>query len=104
MTMYARIEHKAEGIYTASLIAWPDIVAQGPSEDEAIRSLREVVTTRLAGSKVVPFDIGVERSWLQTAGMFRGHPFADELDAVMADYRRERDGVEQDSPSQDHAA
>lgn len=104
MTMYVRVEHNAEGGYTASLIGWPDLIAQGPSEDEAVRSLRQTLTARLAGAKIVPFELSVERPWLQTTGMFQDDPFADELDSVIADYRRERDAADAFDAQQDHAA
>jgi hypothetical protein len=104
MTLYARIEQDAQGIYTISLIGWSGIVAQGASEAEALRALREIVMARLAGAKVVPFDLGAERPWLQTAGMFRDDPFAEEFDAVLTNYRREIDAADYAAPSRDHAA
>jgi predicted RNase H-like HicB family nuclease len=104
MTMYVRIEHNAEGGYTASLIGWPDLIAQGGSEDDAVRLLRQTLTARLAGSKIVPLELTVERPWLQTAGVFEDDPFADELDAAIANYRRERDAADSLDAQQDHAA
>jgi predicted RNase H-like HicB family nuclease len=104
MTMYALIENKPEGSYTASLIGWPDITAQGATKDEAIHSLRRILDTRLKTANVVALEIPVEQPWLQTAGMFKDDPFADELDTVLADYRRERDAEDLLAATQDHAA
>jgi hypothetical protein len=53
---------------------------------------------------VLSIDFTVERSWLQTAGMFKDDPFADELATVIAEYRRERDATDTPEATQDHAA
>jgi hypothetical protein len=36
--------------------------------------------------------------------MFKDDPFADELDAVIAEYQRERDAEDSSEATQDHAA
>ncbi len=104
MTMYVLIENKPEGKVTASLIGWPAITAQGNTETEAVSALRRSFTTQLSDAKVIPLELGVERPWLQTAGMFEDDPFADELDTVIAAYRRERDAEDAFEAGQDHAA
>jgi predicted RNase H-like HicB family nuclease len=104
MTMYVLIETTPEGAYTASLIGLPTIKAQGSTEDEAIRCLRRLLAEQLKDVKLVPFELGGEQPWLHTAGMFKDDPFADELDAVIADYRRELDAEDLRPDTQDHAA
>jgi predicted RNase H-like HicB family nuclease len=104
MTMYMLIENKPEGKVTASLIGWPDITAQGNTEGEAVRQLRHSLTAHLKDAKVVPLELGAEPPWIQTAGMFDGDPFADELAALIDDYRRERDAEDLLPDAQDHAA
>jgi len=104
MTMYVRIEYKPEGSVTASLIGWPEVTAQGNTETEAVSALRRSFTTHLRNAKVIPFELGGERPWLQTAGMFKHDPFADELDTVIAAYRRERNAEDALEATEDHAA
>lgn len=104
MTMYVLIEHKPHGKVTASLIGWPDMTAQGGTEAEAVRALRRSFTTHLQDAKVIPLDLAEERPWLATVGMFTDDPFSDELDALIADYRRECDTAESSPPVQDYAA
>jgi hypothetical protein len=53
---------------------------------------------------VIQLALDVERPWLQTAGMFKDDTFADELDAPIAEYRRERDADDVLDATQDHAA
>lgn len=103
MTMYVLLENKPKGKVTASLIGWPDITAQGGTEAEAVSALRRAFTAQLRDAKVIPLDLGVERPWLQTAGIFKDDPFADELDAVIAEYRRERDAADALEAAPDHA-
>jgi hypothetical protein len=104
MTMYVLIENKPEGKVTASLIGWPDMTAQGSTEAEAVSLLRRSFTAHLREAKVIPLELDVERPWLQTAGMFKDDPFADELDAAIAEYRRQRDADDVPDAQQDHAA
>jgi hypothetical protein len=94
MTMYVLIENKPEGKYTASLIGLPSVKAQGQTEDEALAELRQSLTAQLRQARIVPLDVDLapsENPWLQTAGLFKDDPLAEELDAVIAEYRRERD-------------
>ena len=104
MTMYVLIKNKPEGNVTASLIGWPEMTAQGGTEAEAVSALRRSFTAHLRDTKIISLDLGVERQWLQTAGMFEDDPFADELDAVIAEYRRERDAEDAPEATQDAAA
>jgi hypothetical protein len=77
-----------------SLIGWPDITAQGGMEAEAVSALRRSFSARLRDAKVIPLELDRERPWLQTAAMFE-----DELDALIAEYRRERDVYRRDDIS-----
>jgi len=104
MTMYVLIENEPEGEYTASVIGWPDITAQGGTEDEALSHLRGLLTTHLTHAKIVPLELPAEPPWLQTAGMFKDEPFADELQELIAAYRRERDTLDGSPNTQDQAA
>ena len=80
------------------------MTAQGSTEAEAVSLLRRSFTAYLREAKVIPIELDVERPWLQTAGMFKDDPFADELDAAIAEYRRERDADDVLDATQDHAA
>jgi hypothetical protein len=104
MQLYMHIEHKPEGVVTASLIGWPEITAEGHTEEEVIRSLQQTLAMKLRDARIVPIDVPIESPWLQTAGMFKDDPFAEELDALIAEYRREIDAEEQAATSEDQAA
>jgi len=94
MTMYVLIENRSEGKYTASLIGWPAVAAQGESEDEALSQLRQSLTAQLRQVKIVPLDIDLvsaENPWLQIGERFKDNPLLDEVSESIAEYRRQLD-------------
>ena len=98
MRAYMLIERLAEGRYTASLLGWPGMIAQGATEDEAAATLRQQVEAQRDHVQIRPIDIGlpvVHEPW-----SFTNDPFAAEFDAVIAANRRELD----DPAVQDRAA
>ncbi|WP_448539757.1 type II toxin-antitoxin system HicB family antitoxin [Roseiflexus sp.] len=104
MTMYVLIENKPTGRVTASLIGWPSMTVQGNTEVEAMNALRQLIASHLKDARIVPLDIETERTWLQTAGVFKDDPFAAEFDELMSGYRREHDDENSPELPQDHAA
>jgi len=98
MTMYVLIENKPEGKYTASLLGWPAIKAQGETEDEALTQLRQSLARQLKRARIVPLEIDIAQSdnpWLQTAGIFKDDPFATEIQESIAAYRCELDAQDE---------
>src|SRR3954451_21969369 len=92
MTMYVLIEQKPEGKYTASLIGWPAIEAQGESENEAVSQLRQSLTAQLRQARIVPLDIDLiatQNPWLQVGDQFKENPLLDEVSESIAEYRRQ---------------
>lgn len=95
--MYALIENKPEGTYTASLIGWPDMKAQGATETEALSQLRQLLTAQLRRARIVPFDVDVpaeDNPWLQLDDTFKDNPLLDEVVRSIATDRREQNAVE----------
>jgi predicted RNase H-like HicB family nuclease len=98
MTMYVLIENKPAGKYTASLLGWPAIKAQGKTEDEALAQLRQSLARQLKGGRIVPLEIDIapnENPWLQLAGIFKDDPFAQEVQESIAAYRRDLDAQDE---------
>ena len=94
MTVSVLIEMLESGDYRATLLGWPESTAKGATEEEALSRLRESAQSRLANSKIVPLDLGVEitpNPWLQISERFRDNPLLDEVDAAIAEYRRQLD-------------
>ena len=100
MAIYALIENKPDGMYTASLIGWPDITAQGETEDEALTWLRQSLTHQLKQARIVPLELDLSQSnnpWLQLGESFKDNPLLDEVTQSIEEYRRQLDTVEPDS-------
>ena len=100
MTMYVLIESKPDGKYTASLIGWPDIRAQGETESEALNHLRQSFTAQLRQARIVPLDVDLnvaDNPWLQLGEAFKDNPLLDEVTQSIAEYRRQLDAVDADS-------
>ena len=96
MTVYVLIENTPEGKYTASLIGWPAVKAQGKSESEALSQLRQSLTAQLSRARIVPLDVElapVENPWLQLGDRFKENPLLDEVSESIAEYRRQLDAV-----------
>jgi chaperonin cofactor prefoldin len=100
MTMYALIENKPDGKYAASLIGWPDITAQGETEDEALAKLRQSLARQLKRARIVPLELDTSQSdnpWLQIGDLFKDNPLLDEVTQSIEEYRRQLDVVDEDS-------
>jgi predicted RNase H-like HicB family nuclease len=94
--MYMLIEHKTEGIYTASLIGFPGVQAQATSEQEAIALLRRSLTDHLHHAKIVPLDVDLtqaENPWLQLGERLQANPLLAEVAESMTEYRNQLDSI-----------
>jgi len=72
------------------------LTAEGATPEEALRKLREQVTSRAAagdrfGSLEVPRE---EHPLAPFGGYLKGHPLLERWKQAMAEYRRERDAAE----------
>jgi len=82
--------------YIARPVLWPDEVAYGATEQEALETVRALIRDLLHRTRFVQVevDVPVEQSdnpWLAKAGMFTDDPTWDSFLKAMADYRQELD-------------
>lgn len=100
MKMFVLLDPLAEGGYNATLLGWPEVTAQGTTEEEALNNVRLAVRVRLAQAKIVPIEleeVPADHPWLRLAGMFQDNPLVDEVEAEIASYRCEVDTREDTS-------
>lgn len=95
MTYYVTVENGAANYYTATVIGWPNCVAEGATREEAITRVKRRFTERLKQVEIVPIEVestlapAIERSdehpWARFAGMYEDNPLFDEvLNAIQA--------------------
>lgn len=101
MTYYVTVENGAANHYTATVIGWPNCVAEGATREETITRVKRRFTERLEQVEIVPIEIestlaeptghSDEHSWARFAGMYEDNPLFEEvLDAIQT-YRRTLD-------------
>ncbi|MEZ4862908.1 MAG: hypothetical protein R3C14_16440 [Caldilineaceae bacterium] len=98
MTYYVMVENGAAQHYTATIIGWPNCVADGATREEAITRVKRRFTEQLNHVEIVPVELEIEAQphhpWTKFAGMYAENPLFDEvLDAIQA-YRNEIDADE----------
>ena len=88
------IENQENGRVLATVIGLPDCQAIGATKEEALTSLYERLTERLAKAEIVSIKIEppkAEHPWMKFAGMFKDDPQFDDMLADIEAYRRELD-------------
>ena len=67
--------------------------AEGPTKEEALRKLRELIASRIeAGAELVPLNVPAgENPWVSFAGMFKEDPLFDKWQVAIAERREGSD-------------
>ncbi len=65
------------------------IEAEGPTKEEALRRLRELIVTRIGeGAELVSLNVPTgENPWVSFAGMFKDDPLFDDWQEAIAESR-----------------
>lgn len=87
---------ESENGYLARPILWPDSVAKGATQQEALDRVRLLIRDLLSRSQLMQVEVDIpeqdeENPWLTKAGMFADDPSWDDFVKTLADYRRELD-------------
>ncbi len=104
MTYYVSVENGVLNRYTATVIGWPNCVAEGTTREEAITRVRQSFTERLNQIEIVPIEVESttldpiiaigEHPWAKFAGMYQTNPLFDEVSDSIQVYRRQLDADE----------
>ena len=82
--------------YVACVRQWPAVMAEGDTEEEAIRKVRGSLKCLLSEARIVQLemeDVPEEHPWKQFAGMFSHDSDWDAFQAAVRQYRKEQDGA-----------
>ena len=82
--------------YIARPVFWPDAVAHGATEQEALNGVRVLIHSLLAQTQLVQDEIAgsqeqTDNPWLDKAGVFANDPTWDSFQKVMSNYRQQVD-------------
>lgn len=94
LTYDVLIEDEKYGGFSATVIGLPDCQAIGATKEEALTSLYERLTERLAKAEIVSMKIEppkAEHPWMKFAGKYKDDPQFDEMLAYIEADRRELD-------------
>ena len=80
--------------YSARPVLWPDCVAYGATEQEALDRVRTLIRDLLSRTRFVQVEVDVPEHqsvnpWLAKSGRFADDPTWDDFLKAMADYRRQ---------------
>ena len=101
MTYYVSVENGTANRYTATVIGWPNCVAEGNTREEAVARVKQHFTKRLNQVEIVPIEvesahldmtmINADHPWTKFAGMYQENPLFDEVLGSIQAYRRQID-------------
>jgi len=77
-------------------VFWPDAVAHGATEQEALHGVRALIHSLLAQTQLVQVEIDEPQEqtgnpWLDKAGVFAADPTWDSFREAMSNYRQQVD-------------
>ena len=97
MTYYVSVGNGVADRYTATVIGWPNCVAEGPTREEAIERVKQRFIQHLSQVEIVPIEIespqperaiaNAEHGWAKFAGMYQTNPLFDEVIESIQAYR-----------------
>jgi predicted RNase H-like HicB family nuclease len=75
------------------------MTAEGPTREEALRRLKELIASQVAaGAEIASIELPVtEHPWASFAGTLKDEPLAEDWDQAMAEYRAKVE-ADPDSP------
>jgi len=83
---------KKDERFVARVCQWPEIIAEGDTEERALDMVRSGLRNLLLGGRLVKLDIRPvpdEHAWSEYAGMFADDPDWEEFQKSIRQYRRE---------------
>ena len=91
------VQNLPDGLFSASVIGVPDVVAEGATVEEALNNAKTLLRERLAISRLFTIEIEeapagiIAHPWLETHGVMRDDTTFDDWVEEIAKYRREVD-------------
>ncbi len=92
MTFDVILSKQADNGYMARPVLWPDSVAHGATEKEALNRVQVLIRDLLGRTQLVQVEVETsedqsDNPWVTKAGMFAEDPTWDDFLQEMTDYR-----------------
>jgi predicted RNase H-like HicB family nuclease len=87
----------SEHTWLAQLLAWPGLIAEGSSREEALRKLDQQVQAQLAQGEIAYLALPpmqAQNPWLEIAGKYANDPNWEDYLAAIANARQETNVAE----------
>lgn len=101
MTYYVAVENISALRYAATIVGWPNCMAEGDTRDEAIARVKKQFAERLNQVEIVPIEIESSapkitakesvHPWGEFAGMHLENPLFDDVLSAIQQSRHEMD-------------
>jgi hypothetical protein len=94
------LETRPDGTYQASVLGWADCRAVALTAEEAVVTLRKILSDRIANAEIIQVEISptdkvevqyAENPWIKFSGIFKDDPMFDEVINYIQQYRQELD-------------
>ncbi len=93
MQVAVLIEPNRSQGFRATAPTYPDVSADGPTEDAAVQSLSDRLSEKLKQARMVTVEIPVktDKPWMAAAGCLKDEPDLDAYWDAILEYRRQVD-------------
>ncbi|MGF1674825.1 MAG: hypothetical protein ACFCUV_14250 [Rivularia sp. (in: cyanobacteria)] len=91
LNLHLLLEHNNEGNIIASVLEFPNIRVEAPTQEQAIEELKKLLSTRFEKTEIIPVEIKLpqtetENPWTKFAGVFQDDAdFAEIADNLRAE-------------------
>src|SRR5262245_30557241 len=87
---------EANNGHLARPLMWPNVVAQGATEQEALDRVKKLIRDTFSAARLAQVEVGapeekVVHPWVENAGLFADDATWEDFQQAIADYRRQVD-------------
>lgn len=98
LNLHFLVEHNNESHIIASVLEFPNIKVEAPTQEQAIEELKELLSTRFKKTEIIPVEIKLPQTetqnpWTKFAGVFQDDA---DFNEIADNLRAERNVVDED--------
>lgn len=98
LNLHFLLEQNNQGNIIASVLEFPNIRVEAPTQEQAIEKLKQLLSTRFEKTEIIPVEIKLpqaetENPWTKFAGVFQNDP---DFTEIADNLRAKRNVVDED--------